>query len=205
MRTNYFLIASIAMLLLSLIAFSDNLITDIGQESNRDPKFIIHGLFLFAWFIILVIQTGFIRRENYDAHMRLGIAGLVVAVGVVLSTFYVFAALYDGWAAMPFFVKANRIFMPSFALFVFLAYLNRRNAPKHKRFLYVGTLYMLLPILDRASGAFTSEHELFILIVWNAFFVSLFVYDWLTLKKIHRISWMGFVWFYLVWVISIFT
>ncbi len=34
MRKHYFQAASIFMLILFLIAFSDNLITDVGQESN---------------------------------------------------------------------------------------------------------------------------------------------------------------------------
>ncbi len=40
MKKNYFLVASVALLLLSIIGFSDNLFTDIGQESNSDPKYV---------------------------------------------------------------------------------------------------------------------------------------------------------------------
>jgi len=36
-------------------------------------------------------------------------------------------------------------------------------------------------------------------------FISLFIYDWLTLKKIHWISWTGCIWFYIVWTISILS
>jgi hypothetical protein len=44
----YFSIISVLMLSLSIIAFSDNLFTDLGQPSNSDPKFIVHGLFGLA-------------------------------------------------------------------------------------------------------------------------------------------------------------
>lgn len=203
MRKNYFLVASTLLLILSLIAFSDNLITDVGQESNSDPKFIIHGLFCFTWFIILVIQTNYIRKENYKAHIKLGVAGMVVAIGVFITTLYIFVVVYEGWDAMPFYVKVNRIFMPSYALLVWLGYLNRKKPDIHKRLIYVATLYMLGPILDRAN--FFMDELIFNSIVWNSFFISLFVYDWITLKKIHQISWLGFVWFYIVWVISIFS
>jgi len=203
MRKNYFLVASTLLLTLSLIAFSDNLITDVGQESNSDPKFIIHGLFCFAWFIILVIQTNYIRKENYKAHITLGVAGMVVAIGVFVTTLYIFVVVYEGWDAMPFYVKINRIFMPSYALLVWLGYVNRKKPDIHKRLIYVATLYMLGPILDRAN--FFMDELIFNSIVWNSFFLSLFVYDWITLKKIHQISWLGFVWFYIAWAISIFT
>ena len=206
MRKYYFQAASILLLILSLIAFSDNMITDVGQKSNSDPMFIIHGLLMFAWFIIFVVQTNFILKGNYKAHMKWGIAGMVTAIGVFLSTVYIFVMVYKGYDAMPFYVKANRFFMLSFAVLVLLGYLNRQNGNKHKRFIYMASLFILEPILSRVSGNLQIENgEVFLVIVWNGLFISLFVYDWLTLKKIHKISWMGFVWFYIVWAISVLT
>jgi hypothetical protein len=206
MKKYYFQTASILLLILSLIAFSDNIITDIGQKSNSDPMFIIHGLLMFAWFIIFVVQTNFIRKGNYKAHMKWGIAGMVSAIGVFLSTIYIFIMVYKGYDAMPFYVKANRFFMLSFAVLVLFGYLNRQNGTKHKRFIYMGSLFILEPILSRVTGNLHIESgQVFLVIVWNGLFISLFVYDWLTLKKIHKISWMGFVWFYIVWAISVLT
>lgn len=212
MKKYYFLIASVLMLILSLVGFSDNLITDTGQESNSDPKFIIHGLFLFAWFIILIIQTNFIRQENYKAHIKLGIAGMVVAIGVLLTTVYIFLVVYNGWNVMPINAKVNRFFMPSYALLVWLGYMNRKKPNKHKRFMYVGTLYMLGPILDRALDHIFPDELIsntvgwgpFIIGFWSLFFISLFIYDWLTLRKIHPITYLGFIWFYIVWTITAF-
>ncbi|MEJ8819284.1 hypothetical protein [Lacibacter sp. H407] len=208
MRKNYFFWASLFLLFLSVFAFSDNLFYDVKQESNSDPKFIIHGLFFLAWFIILVIQTGYIRKGNYKAHRALGIAGMLIGLGVIISTFYVFVAVYKGWSVMPDYVKANRIYTTSFAVLVLLAYLNRKHGIKHKRYIYVGTLYVLGPVLDRVAGKLMSFDSmtgvvLFETIIWNVLFLSLFVYDWRTLKKIHSISWVGFIWFYVVWVLSL--
>ncbi|MBL7843475.1 MAG: hypothetical protein JNK44_06395 [Cyclobacteriaceae bacterium] len=206
MKKHYFSVVSIFLLLLSLIAFSDNLITDVGQESNSDPKFIIHGLFMFAWFIIFVVQANFIRKEDYKAHLKWGITGIITAIGVFLSTLYVFIAVYQGWDVMPYFAKANRFFMLSFAVLVVLGYINRQRANKHKRFIYLASLLILEPILSRVTGNLHIENvEAFIAIVWNGLFISLFVFDWISLKRIHKISWMGFVWFYIVWAISVLT
>jgi hypothetical protein len=206
MKKYYFQTASFLLLILSFIAFSDNLITNVGQKSNSDPKFIIHGLLMFAWFIIFFVQTNFIRKGNYKAHIKWGIAGMVTAIGVFLSTVYVFVTVYKGWDVMPFYVKANRFFMLSFAVFVLLGYVNRQNGTKHKHFIYMASLFILEPILSRVTGNLHIENgEVFTVIVWNGLFISLFVYDWLTLKKIHTISWVGFVWFYVVWTISLLT
>ncbi len=206
MKKYYFQTTSIILLILSLIAFSDNLITDVGQESNSDPKFIIHGIFTLSWFIIFVVQTNFIRKGNINAHMSWGVAGMISGIGVFLSTLYVFIAIYKGWDVMPDFVKANRIFMLSFAILLVLGYLHRKNGAKHKRFIYLATLLILEPIIGRVSDKLQIENwELFYIVVWNGFFISLLIYDWINFKKIHKISWIGFVWFYIVWVFSILT
>ena len=64
MKKYFFQVASILILIFYIIGFSDNLFTDVRQKSNSDPKFIIHGLFCFAWIVILVIQTNFISNGN---------------------------------------------------------------------------------------------------------------------------------------------
>jgi len=210
MKKNYFLVTSLVLLSLSIIGFSDNLFTNIGQKSNSDPKFVIHGLFWFAWFIILVIQSNFIRKGNFKSHRNLGILGLGAAVGVTFSTLYIFIVTYQGWENMSDFVKASRFFLPSFTIMVLLGYLNRNNPVKHKRYLYMGTLFPLIPILDRASGRIQFgldlfNPDLFIILVWNALFISFFLYDWVTLRRIHPITYWSFLWFYLVWTICIYT
>lgn len=171
------------MLLMSVVAFSDNLITNVGQKSNSDPKFIIHGLFCFAWFIMLVVQSGFIRSKNYKAHIRWGVAGMIMALGVFISSVYIFVVVFKGWDAMRLFVKANRMLMFSFAICIWLAYRYRKKPILHKRFIQVGTFYIIgPPILDRLSGRINFDNvELFNVIVPNMLFLSLFIYDWTTL------------------------
>ena len=205
MKKNYFLITSIFLLLFSIIGFSDNLFFDIKQPSNSSPKFIVHGLFMFAWFIILTVQTNFIRKGNYKSHIQWGTAGLIAAVGTVISTFYVFATVYNGWDAMSFDVKANRFLMPSFAIYVWLGYKYRTKQIFHKRFLFLGTFFLLQPILFRFPLDILSDTAFYICMfsIWNMFFLSFIVYDWIVLKKIHQITWMSYLWLCIVYVISI--
>ena len=63
-RSAYFARVSLLLLALSLIAFSDNLFTNIGQPSNRDPKFIVHGLFGLAWSVLLALQANVAQRRQ---------------------------------------------------------------------------------------------------------------------------------------------
>ena len=212
MKKYYFLVVSLFLLVLSIIAFSDNLITDVGQKSNSDPKFIIHGLFCFAWFIMLVIQTNFIKNNNFKAHIELGFAGLFAALGVFLSTIYIFILIYDGWNHMSPLFKANRYFMLGFVILIALAYLYRKQTASHKRLMFVASFYMLGPILDRAMGRsfidsmISSEMgwQLTFFGIWTAFFISLIVYDWVLSKSIHVVSSLGFLVYVLILGVSMY-
>jgi len=202
MKKHYFFIVSIILLALSFFAFSDNLITDVGQKSNSDPKFIIHGLFCFAWFSVLVFQTLYIRKGDYTTHKRVGMAGGWIAAGVFVSTVYVFVVIFESWEETWFVAKANRFFMAAYAILIVLAFINKAEGTKHKRYIYLATIYMLGPILDRVAGKLDLDEILFNSIVWNLLFISLFRYDWITLQRIHPISWIGYLWFYVVWAIA---
>ena len=67
-RLTYFSIVSLLLLLLSIVAFSDNLFTDIHQPSNSDPKFIVHGIFGLAWYVLLATQANLARVRNLRLH-----------------------------------------------------------------------------------------------------------------------------------------
>lgn len=215
----YFSIVSVLLLVLSVVAFSDNLITDIGQPSNSDPKFVVHGLFGLAWYVLLATQANLVRVRNLRLHRRLGVATFVVAIGVTLSTLYIFVVLWNGWGNMSAEVRANRLFLPGFAVFLLLAWLQRRQADWHKRLVLSGTFFMLGPVLARCYDplivswmeplfpAFTARVDEvgflgFFYGVWIGFFLSLARHDWITLRRIHPVTVAGFVWFALTWLIS---
>ena len=101
------------------------------------------------------------------------------------------------------FVKANRLMMLSFAVFIMCAYIYRKNREKHKRFIFWAIALPIEPIIGRVSEVFQIDNwQLFYALVWHAFFISFFAYDWQTLKRIHPISWLGLAWFYIAWLQS---
>lgn len=211
MQRWYFPLASALLLSLTLLGFSDNLLTNIGQPSNADPKFIAHGLFCLAWMVLLTLQANLVGRGNVGAHRALGLAGMFIAIGVVLSTVWVFVAVWKGWEAMQVVGKVNRIFLPSFALFVIAGFLNRQHPNRHKRFIFIASLYMMEPVLSRAFDPFEplllqfTDSQIdaawwaFFVVVWNAFFVSLLLYDLKVLGRIHPVTAVGYAWFCIVW------
>ena len=161
---------------------------------------------MFAWFGTFVAQSYFIALKKYENHIKLGKIGFLLAIGVLLSTLYVFITVFKGWATMEPFVKANRLLMLSFAVFLAMAYLFRTDREKHKRFVFWAIALPIEPIIGRVSGLIKINNwELFYILVWHTFFLSFFIYDWFTLKKTHRISWIGLLWFYIAWSIAIYS
>jgi hypothetical protein len=218
----YFSIVSVLLLFLSVVAFSDNLFTDIGQPSNSDPKFVIHGLFGLAWYVLLATQANLIRLRNVRLHRQLGIATFIVAVGVTLSTLYIFVAVWKGWGSMSEEVRANRLLLPGYAACVFLAWLRRGQSDWHKRLIFTGTFFMLGPVLSRCYDplvvswmeplfpALTARVDEagflgFFFGGWIGFFLSLALYDWKTLRRIHPVTAAGPAWFVSAWLISALT
>jgi hypothetical protein len=214
-------IISTALLILSVVAFSDNLFTNIGQPSNSDPKFIIHGLFGLAWSVLLVVQTNLIRVRNVNLHKRLGITTFIVAIGVTLSTLYIFIVVWKGWEHMSVDARANRLFLPGYATCLLLAWLRRGQSDWHKRLVLVGSFFMLGPVLSRAYDplivswmeplfpAFTARMDeagffVFFWGIWIGFFASLALYDWRTLRRIHLVTVAGFAWFVFARLVSTF-
>lgn len=219
----YFSIISVLLLFLSIVAFSDNLFTDVGQPSNSDPKFIIHGFFGLAWYVLLATQANLVRVRNLRLHRQLGIATFFVAIGVTLSTLYIFVVLWKGWSNMEPEVRANRLFLPGYALCLLLAWQQRTKSDWHKRLIFIGTFFMLAPVLDRdydpliMSWAkplfpllYTKEvDEIGFLVFrwgsWISIFMSLVLYDWKTLGRTHIVTLAGCAWFGLVVLMSEFT
>ena len=219
-RSAYFTLTAALMLVLSVVAFSDNLFTDVGQPSNRDPKFIVHGLFGLAWYVLLLVQANLVRVRNVALHRKVGVATLVVALGVALSTLYIFVAVWKGWANMGEEARANRLLLPGFALFLLLAWWNRARPDWHKRLVFCGSFLMLGPVLARCYDplvvswmqplfpAFTARVDetgflLFFFGGWMAFFVSLVVHDRRTLHRVHPVTFAGLAWFALAWAVAI--
>lgn len=218
----YFSITSALLLFLSVVAFSDNLFTDVAQASNRDPKFIIHGLFGLAWYVLLTVQANLIRTRNVGLHRTLGIATFIVAIGVTLSTLYIFVVLWKGWANMAPEVRANRLLLPGYVACLMLAWHWRTRSEWHKRLVFAGTFLMLGPVISRTyDPLFASWTEtLFPAIiaqldeaafltyffgVWVGFFFSLACYDWKLQRRVHAVTAASFGWWLLSWIASVMT
>jgi len=197
---NYFFGLSITILIMSVVAFSDNLFTDIHQPSNSNPMMIIHGLIMFSWTIVLIIQSNHIRKLNIQQHKRLGIVGFVIACLMLLSINYL-AYIGPDFADLPFFGKANRIFVPAFAVMLVFAYLKRHNKVIHPYLIFAGVLLCLEPVLSRFCGNLGLSPDVYAAPIWLGLWLTLFVYDIVSRRKLHPFLYGGFIFLMTVYLI----
>ncbi|MDX2193538.1 MAG: hypothetical protein NW201_09290 [Gemmatimonadales bacterium] len=209
----YFATTTLLLLCLTLWGFSDNLVWRTGQPSNRDPKFIAHGLSCLTWMAVLAVQARLVRAGNVRLHRHLGVAGFLAAVAVTLSTAYVFVAVARPWAAMPDHIQANRLLLPGFAALTLLAWRNRRHPDRHRRQVLLASFFMLEPVLSRAFDPidplllrFTDAQVdtawwIFFVTTWSGLFVSLVAHDLATLRRVHPATAQGIALFAVIWAV----
>ncbi|MAU71566.1 MAG: hypothetical protein CML04_05660 [Pseudozobellia sp.] len=197
---NYFFVLSVVILILGLIAFSDNYLFDVRQESNSNPLYVIHGLIMFSWYTIVVIQTNHIRKLNVKAHRRLGIIGFFIAVLVILSIGYL-NFIDVPYSELPFFGKANRIFFPVFILLIGLAYVKRDRPELHKHAIFVAILLMMEPLLSRVGMNTGTDAAVVAPNIWLILWISLFVYDIIRLRALHFLTYSGLIFWFVVYAI----
>ncbi|WP_420578624.1 hypothetical protein [Ekhidna sp.] len=196
---NYFFALSVTILIMSLIAFSDNMVTDVDQPSNSDPRMIIHGLIMFAWTIVLIIQTNHIRKLNVKQHMRFGVIGFVIACMMLASIFFL-SYIGPDFADLPFFGKANRIFIPAFAIMLAFAYLKREKKVLHQYLIFAGMMLAMEPILSRFCGNLGIDPGAYAGLIWLILWISIFTYDIISRKKLHPVLYGGFIFWIAVYI-----
>ena len=125
------------------------------------PLVQLHGLTFTAWIVLLVVQTTLVAANRVDIHRKLGIAGGVLAVAMVvvgiLSTMH--AARYGSPAFPPGVPPLVFLVVPVFDLMLFsgfgaTALWFRRRSEIHKRLMILATIAVMPPAVGRLPFAF---------------------------------------------------
>lgn len=180
-----------------IVGFADNWLYDVHQPSNSIPKFIVHGLFAFAWFSIFLAQTILVRTSNVRLHQRLGIAGIFVFAGMALSTGYLYLSFF---LEKGYLRPLSQMISSQLAFAVFLVALGyrqrRKNMEQHKTSMLMANLWLIQPGMDRwVDHIFPS----IFLELWLAVYVLLFAAIIWYYKRVPWQLWLGF----LIWLVGL--
>lgn len=152
----------------------------------------LHAAVATLWVLLLLMQTGLIQADRRAFHMRLGLAGLLLAAAFVPLT---------GWAIAGMVTRSDpvgtlevAVFFPQVAsLLLFLTWvaagiLNRRKPDVHKRFMMMATIALLGTPIARIELWNINQHPLLMLALWDGPALLLVLHDLWTRRRVHRVT-----------------
>lgn len=172
-----------------------------GSMGATPPIVHIHGLFYFAWMILLVAQPFLIGKGSVALHRNLGLLGISIGTGLVIfgtivTVIFTERAIANSNAAVYGLMYISLLAVLGFAFLFFLAMKNVRNAASHKRYILLATAVLIHGGLNRIYGALglglDSNFGYFLLYLTVDLFVfALLFYDWKILGKPHTSTIIG--------------
>ena len=150
-RNRFFLVISTLFLAVVLIGFSRSFYLKSYFDFPQLPAHLyVHGIALTAWFSLACAQPWLIGIKKVELHRRIGVAGIAVAISVVLTglwTLIVRDAPEIG--QNPSRAAGNIASLLMFLLCVVFGIAFRRNRGMHKRLMLMASIPILAPALDR--------------------------------------------------------
>jgi len=172
---------------------------------------ILHGIAFTAWFALFVIQTRLIAAQNYRTHMQLGIAGIIIAIAVVILGYA--TAVVSASAPRPRAGGMNSqqfVFIPLlgitiFAVCVAAAVALRKKAQLHKRFMTLAMVAVLGPPVARII--LVTNAGAYFLVIQTAvpalFIAWCLISDWRKYRIVHPIYLYGGLFIVASWPIRV--
>lgn len=197
----FYTFMSIAMLAVAYIGFARSFyLRPLFPEwpAPPEPIFYVHGLFFSAWCVLLVTQAMLIGVGRADVHRKLGIAGVVVAIGmVVLGILGALIAAnrptgFVGVGIPPLqFLVVPFFDIVFFAVFFGLAVANRRDPQAHKRLMMLATVALLGAAFARWPYVWQFLNPFLFYGLADLFIVALAVWDFRSRGGLHPVTRWG--------------
>lgn len=200
----------VAILLAAFIVIGFSRTYYLRFLSERPPLHVwlhVHGVIFTAWLVLFIAQTQLIAGRRVQLHMRLGVAGAVMALLVVVTGI---AAMFVS-AATPRMTQlgvtaAQASIIPlttiaPFALLVGAGLAYRRRTSLHKRLMLLAMISVIGPPTARLTGMLGGHsHALLIQMCVVASFVALcLIYDWAKNRVVHPVYALGGIVLVLLW------
>jgi len=161
------------------------------------PSLKVHGFLFSTWMILLGVQTSLIAAGKTAVHRKLGVAGAVLGVLMMIAGAYV--AITRARAGItvppPGMTMAVFLTLPLATMIVFPVLLGaalwqRRRTDYHKRLIVVATLELILAAVARWPGVLPLGPVAFFGLT-DLFLIALAVYDWRTRGRVHPATLWG--------------
>ena len=158
---------------------------------------ILHGVVFSSWIVLLVTQTTLVATKRMRTHMRLGIAGGLLASLMILIGTVTAIVRAKGPSPVPGVNPLSFLTIPLgdmlvFASLVGAAFYFRRRADTHKRLMLLATIAILPAAVARLPFAFIQQYgPLAFFGLSDLFIVPCLIYDIVMRGRPHRATVLG--------------
>lgn len=210
-RNLFFVAIALLMLVAVALGFGKSFyVRPMFSDKPLPVHLVVHGATMTAWYLLFLAQASLVAVGRTDLHRRLGLAGVVLAIGVVVTGVIVNLRLVprmealgilsgaDGLRQGAGFALNSLLGLALFAIVVALALLWRRRPAVHKRLMFwacvltVGPAFANTRPLGQALDPLVAPHLPFFPsdLLW---FAALMAYDWATLRRFHPATYVPFL------------
>jgi hypothetical protein len=161
------------------------------------PLLVVHGILFTSWLALLLIQTTLVATKRTRTHMRLGIAGGILASSMVIIGTVTALVRAKGPSPIPGVNPLSFLTIPLgdmliFSILVGSAFYFRRRADVHKRLMLLATIAILPAAMARLPFAFVQQYgPLAFFGLTDLFIVPCLIYDLVTRGRPHRATVLG--------------
>lgn len=181
--------------LLALGGFVPELIGRLLNDPPPYPLIIhVHAVVFFGWLAFLTLQVGLVRTGNVGWHRRMGVAGALLAVAVVLAGPAAALTMHMSHQARqpPQFLALQMINIAVFAGMVIAGLLLRGQPSAHKRLMLIGTLALIGAGFGRIVRMLTGAPPPWTLIpavyiAGNVLLLAIALHDYRTRGRLHPV------------------
>ncbi len=183
--SKFFYHFSIALCVGSILIFGLHALILPNNVSKIHPLMLVHACAMYAWYGLLVVQAGLIRRMNYSLHKRLGFLSIVVALAVLVTGVMITIYGFKHSRSMLFF-SGNSLMLLFFTIFYTLALAYRKNGDTHKRLIIFSSIAVYIPVAFRAAALIGDRK--YASIVYILLILVIPLWELLTPRKITKIT-----------------
>lgn len=156
------------------------------------PLLHLHGFVFTSWLVLFVTQTTLVAAHRTDIHRRLGVAGGMIAVlMVLLGVITALVRANQGATPLPGISPLSFLVVPLADMFVFsilvgTGFYFRRRPDVHKRLMLLATISILAAAIARLPFAIMRAGPPAFFGLTDVFVLACVLYDLVTLRRIHR-------------------
>jgi hypothetical protein len=167
------------------------------QAQALIPILVVHGLIFSSWIALFIVQTTLIATRRTRTHMRLGIAGGIIAVAIVIVGTVTALIRAKGPSPIPGVNPLSFLTIPLADMIVFpilvgAAFYFRRKVDTHKRLMLLATIAILPAAVARLPFDFVAQGGPPVFFgLSDLFIVPCLIFDFIMRGRPHRATLLG--------------